>query len=236
MDYVISDIHGAMDLWHKLVGTIDFKLTKKSEEYFDDRLFVLGDIIDKGPDSVLLLFELSRYSNVFAIAGNHELDFLKVYEITQKKHATAEEIRFYDLYTANGGFKTLSDFFKLSNEKRNYILGYLRSLPLYYRVNTHNHKYILVHAGLGNFKSTKPMSHYTADELTRYRVVDDEYLFRYKKVVCGHTPTLKKDNTPAEVAYKGSYICIDCGCSFPLRGGRLACLRLDDPMNPIYIV
>ncbi len=45
--YVCSDIHGRFDRYQKLLDQI--QLTS------DDRLFILGDVIDRNPDGILIL-------------------------------------------------------------------------------------------------------------------------------------------------------------------------------------
>ena len=67
MNYFISDIHGEYDLFARLLEKI--KLSGS------DNLFVLGDMIDKGNDSIKVLKELYSMKNAFCILGNHEYDF-----------------------------------------------------------------------------------------------------------------------------------------------------------------
>lgn len=52
IDYSVSDIHGHYDLFCRLADKIKFS--------FLDRLFVLGDIIDKGDSSIRRTKLLSR--------------------------------------------------------------------------------------------------------------------------------------------------------------------------------
>ena len=51
MTYAISDLHGCLDKWQAMLKQIDLKE--------NDMLFVLGDIIDRGPDPIPLLFDMS---------------------------------------------------------------------------------------------------------------------------------------------------------------------------------
>ena len=91
MDYCISDIHGYYDLFCRLLDKIKFG--------GGDRLYVLGDIIDKGPGSVRLAKLLFSMPNAYCIAGNHEYDFLKYYRAlmrrTEDYGAVLEELRAY---------------------------------------------------------------------------------------------------------------------------------------------
>ena len=68
MDYCVSDIHGHYDLFCRLLDKVKF--------CGGDKLYVLGDIIDKGADSVRLARLLFAMPNAVCIAGNHEYDFL----------------------------------------------------------------------------------------------------------------------------------------------------------------
>lgn len=67
MDYCISDIHGYYDLFCRLLEKIKFSGA--------DKLYVLGDMIDKGPDSIRLAKLLFSMPNVFCIAGNQNMIF-----------------------------------------------------------------------------------------------------------------------------------------------------------------
>ncbi|MCD8285807.1 MAG: metallophosphoesterase [Clostridia bacterium] len=69
MTYCTSDIHGYYDLFMRLLDKIRF-----SDQ---DRMYIMGDVVDKGPDSVKLLQLVFSMPNVTMIMGNHEYDFLK---------------------------------------------------------------------------------------------------------------------------------------------------------------
>ena len=71
MNFFISDIHGEYDLFVRLLDKIKFSDA--------DNLFVLGDMIDKGNDSVMVMKKLYSMRNAVCILGNHEYDFLKYY-------------------------------------------------------------------------------------------------------------------------------------------------------------
>ena len=91
MDYCISDIHGHYDLFCRLLDKIRFS--------GGDKIYVLGDIIDKGPDSIRLAKLLFSMPNVYCIAGNHEYDFLKYYRAlmqqTENYDRVLEKLRTY---------------------------------------------------------------------------------------------------------------------------------------------
>ena len=73
-DYVIGDLHGCYELLERLLDAVAFDKSK-------DRLFSVGDLIDRGPDSLRCL-ELLFEPWFFAVQGNHELmliDFFMPY-------------------------------------------------------------------------------------------------------------------------------------------------------------
>jgi serine/threonine protein phosphatase 1 len=73
-DYVVGDLHGCYDLLQRVLGEVEFDTTR-------DRLFSVGDLIDRGPDSLKCL-ELLAEPWFFAVMGNHEslmLEFFQSY-------------------------------------------------------------------------------------------------------------------------------------------------------------
>lgn len=63
-DFVIGDIHGHIDLVYALLKAVSFNDTV-------DRLFLVGDLVDRGPNSLdTLRLLLKPY--VYAVMGNHE--------------------------------------------------------------------------------------------------------------------------------------------------------------------
>src|SRR5690606_12978431 len=63
-DYVMGDLHGCLDLLQIELDRIGFDKEK-------DRLFSVGDLIDRGPDSMGCL-RLLREPWFLAVRGNHE--------------------------------------------------------------------------------------------------------------------------------------------------------------------
>lgn len=73
-DYVLGDLHGCYGLLERLLDAVSFDRNK-------DRLFSVGDLIDRGPESFRCL-ELLAEPWFYAVMGNHEcmmLDFFRPY-------------------------------------------------------------------------------------------------------------------------------------------------------------
>jgi serine/threonine protein phosphatase 1 len=71
-DYIVSDIHGHFSLLEEEMAKVDFAPDK-------DRLFSLGDLIDRGDESNRVL-DFLRQPWFFAILGNHEMMLLEAFE------------------------------------------------------------------------------------------------------------------------------------------------------------
>ena len=71
-DFICSDIHGHFSLLEAELSHINFNESR-------DRLFCLGDLIDRGDESPLAL-EWLKESWFYAIQGNHERMLINAYE------------------------------------------------------------------------------------------------------------------------------------------------------------
>ena len=64
MIYVMSDIHGCLNRYRNVLRQI--RLRK------DDHLYILGDVIDRGPEGLRILKDTMERGNVTLLLGNHE--------------------------------------------------------------------------------------------------------------------------------------------------------------------
>ena len=218
MTYAVSDLHGCLDLWNK----IDFS--------DNDKMYVLGDVLDKGDKPMELLLQIMGTNNVRMINGNHELDFLENYKIAENNNRTLREIASYDNYIKNGGESTILQFVGYSKDIRKKIVNYLRNNRYYAEIICNNRNFVLTHGGISDFSSEKKLKDYSPEQLTLHRYKNNESFFEKKILVCGHTPNISSDfKSPAEIfiSKDGQFYNIDCGCVFPEYGGRLAVLTLE---------
>ena len=63
-DFVVGDLHGCIDHFERLLDQIEFDAEK-------DRMFSVGDLVDRGPDSMACL-RLLKEPWFHAVLGNHE--------------------------------------------------------------------------------------------------------------------------------------------------------------------
>lgn len=80
--YAVGDIHGRLDLFKQLIDLI--AADDASRDAVDSHLILLGDYVDRGPDSARLLEHLRHVvapaGNVTFLKGNHEEYMLAAYD------------------------------------------------------------------------------------------------------------------------------------------------------------
>lgn len=235
MQYTISDIHGCYDKYVKLLQRIDFKES--------DTLYILGDMIDRGPDGLKILRDISMRPNIIPFLGNHEYAALTclpwlLEELNEEN--TESDVLLWRLnsiqsWLSDGGDKTVEEFRRLSPSERQDMFDILSDLTVYEEVEAGGRKFILVHSGLGNFSPSRPLDNYRLDELILSRPDPGQTYFEDRYLVCGHTPTPyytgDTDCRNARIFRSGMLIAIDCGCVF---GGPLGCICLDT-MEEFYV-
>lgn len=225
MIYCISDIHGDYEGYIKLLKKVRFSDS--------DTLYVIGDVIDRGKQSIKILKDMMMRPNVIPIIGNHEymgiqcLKFL-MREITEENIAIVNEDFIQGIleWQSVGGQATIDEFAKLSIDEKQDIIDYLEEFSLYEEVTVNGRRYVLVHAGLCNFETDRPLEDYQLHELI---FVSPEYFRVYyldKYLVTGHLPTnCIPENSRPHFIFKGNnHIAIDCGNAF---GGQLGMICLD---------
>lgn len=234
MIYVSSDLHGC--------NPIDFqKLLDQAGFTDNDFLFILGDVIDRGNWGAELLLWMTQQPNIQLILGNHESLMLACSflfdEVTEKSldALTIREISLVQDWIANGGSPTLKGFRSLLRKDPESVYGildYLREAPLYEEVKIKDQTFILVHAGLDNFSTDRPLEDYSPEELLLNRPTLKTRYYSNSKVIFGHTPSLLfGEEYRGRAIHTDSWICIDIGASL---GYAPMLLRLDD-MKEYYL-
>lgn len=170
--FVATDIHGENEHFRKALKQIGLKKT--------DKLFLLGDLIDRGIDSkgvldtIFLL--LDSGFDITCLIGNHEQMLLDAFEDVNK----------LNLWLINGGDQTLSSFLTSSIEKipLKYI-KLLKSFKYYHEFE----QFILVHAAL-NMNIDNPYSDLKTLVWERkpFDFLNKKWLGE-RTIVHGHNPT-----------------------------------------------
>lgn len=212
----ISDIHGCARTFNKLIHEV---LALSTE----DTLYLLGDYINKGPDSkgvIDLIWELEKTGfTVHCLRGNHEQYLLD---------ALADDGQ-EAYFLARGGIETLQSFGgtgirKLPEE----YLNFITSLPFHIYLD----KYLLIHAGL-NFESTDPFTDYDAMLNIRSMNVDPS-ITGGRDIIHGHVPTSISEIS-ASLSLKNHHLSIDGGCVYKHIPGLSHLTALDIDSKKLYI-
>lgn len=222
MTYVCSDLHGNGDAYYDLKAILNS----------DDKLYIIGDVLDRGDDGIDILLDIMSDSRISLILGNHEsiLNMGAFWEL----HAAGSPDEIEEIISANldieqiGQEKTLQDFAELSKGEQGEIIEFLNSLPLYEELSVNGRNYLLVHGGLPDF-SDMPIEYYDEAELLFGPHNFDEQHYADTTVIVGHLPTrFIHGAEPYSIFRSGDSIAIDCGCG--MQGGRLGvlCLETDE--------
>ncbi|MBQ8904855.1 MAG: metallophosphoesterase [Ruminococcus sp.] len=225
MIYVMSDIHGNLKRFNRIMDLIDLHPA--------DTLYILGDVIDRYPDGITILQRIMKAPNMKMLLGNHEYMMLESLGIYQNNaHLSAKDIlqRLNELkcWYKNGGKVTHNHLKRISAEEQREIFEYLKALPLNIHIEVNGKQYILVHADIEeNFDEY--VSEYDTPVMHAVwsRESESAPIPEGKTMIFGHTPTIHfQDACPLQIWQQSDRIGIDCGCGYEI--GRLACLRLDD--------
>lgn len=156
--YAIPDLHGRSDLLDEALLLLD----KEGMDLNQDALVVLGDMIDRGPDSngvLSLLIKLQKdHKNVIVLRGNHE-DLAIDYYVRKYTHSM-------DAWYMNGGRYTEWSYkdCRMSEEH----IKYIASLPYSFEADG----FFFSHAPVPrektrlNFKKKEEFREYSVNELT----------------------------------------------------------------------
>lgn len=213
--YAITDIHGCNKTFNQLLDKIAFTTT--------DQLFLLGDYVDRGPDSsgvIDTILDLQQQGyNIHCLRGNHEQMMIDASDPNAPLSDNTVWLR-------NGGDRTL----------RSYYEGPHRSIP-----DAHFHfldslsvckiteQFVFVHAGL-NFDTPNPLDNQYSmlwirnwyDDLNRHWLGD-------RIIVHGHTPQ-KRSRIERQLRKLDDFpvMNIDAGCVFDYVGfGHLCAFDLE---------
>lgn len=206
----ISDLHGTFTEFQNLLTTVQYNQEQ-------DRLIIVGDAINRGPNS-LECIRYIRENNIEMIMGNHEWHFVRWYKGKQDPH-----------------WLTTRPHYALFKDED---ITFLNNLPLYLNIPEHN--LWVVHAGV---RPNVPLEKQRKEDLLYLRYVDEEHKTIPLKtvfdktsditprfwtefgpfganIVAGHCVFL---DGPKMTKYEdGSWVaCIDTGCCF---GNYLSCL------------
>ena len=207
--FVIGDIHGCVCTFRQLLFGL-IKLRKS------DTIYLLGDYIDRGPDSKGVICTVIELQNggydVKPILGNHE-DLLL-------KSLISDSPECYGDWIENGGKATLKSYgVSHPADIPTEHIKFMEKLPSCRLTRMH----VFVHAGL-DFRHDNPLGATSLEfRLWEREVVVDSVKIGGRKLVTGHTI---QDLDAIRQSLGGYHLRLDNGCyygrDFPGKGNLLA--------------
>jgi len=198
---IIGDVHGCYRELQELLNIVGTST--------DDEIIALGDLVDRGPNSLEVLNYFSKQFNSKSIMGNHERKHIRSF------HSLIEP--------AISQCITRQQF---SNEQYEKAILFMKSFPTFIELP----EVILVH---GYFEPNIPLNQ-QQEHIIIGTLKGDLYLKRKfqrpwyelydenKPIIVGHHD-YKGDGKP--LIFKNQVFCIDTGCC---RGRALTCITLPD--------
>lgn len=222
--YVCSDIHGLKEKYDALLKSLDLE---------QDILFILGDVIDRGPAGFEILMDVLRQDHVHLLMGNHEYMML---ETLEEHHGVIPNDFSVFNWILNGGAPTMAAYNKASFQDRLFVQEALKHLPYAYtHLKVGKRQFYLCHSAPARAKHKEVLyredladpSHFVWD-----RMDPKGPFLPDRTIVAGHTIVLNYHPEYTVFADTGDlwtahYINIDCGCAMQDEKSRLALLCLD---------
>jgi len=207
--FVIGDIHGRIEALKQV-----FKASKF--DYDNDKLIILGDAIDGGFNTNLVINELLKIKNYIFIIGNHDY-FLMEY-ITKQYNDKDKKRKAKQIWINQGGANTLNSYgakiiagnYVSNNDITinvnnvnipNSHINFLNKGVYYYVYNN----MLFVHGGFNpNELIENQDKQYLMWDRTIIDYAKQNIIKKYDKVYIGHTTTQMIEK------YHVTYICKDC--------------------------
>jgi len=220
---IVADLHGCLEEFQSLLDILN--------PTSDDVVYLLGDILDKGPhgpDLVNYLRSIGKYTNIETVLGNHDrINILwDIHETIKKTIGITNPL---------DKLKNIDELRENAKHLNEEDYAFLRKAKLFIKIPEHN--LLLVHGGIpetllflptleeiGKLSNRKHKSFdqmvyvrylregkfvYMGDEKAGDYFWADKYDGRFGHVLFGHTPW--QTNYPMEFKYATG---LDLGCCF----------------------
>jgi serine/threonine protein phosphatase 1 len=183
----IGDIHGCFHAFEALLNALS--------PTADDCLVLLGDYVDRGPDScrvIQRILELERHCTLVPLLGNHEVMLLEA----------LKSLEWLVPWLGYGGQQTMDSYGGDPSQIPPGHLDFMRACRPYFETETH----LFVHA---NYEPDLPL-----DQQPEETLLWSHLTLRLppphtsgKRAVVGHTPQVN-----GEILDLGHLVCIDTYC------------------------
>ena len=216
MIYVVSDIHGNYEKFKALLREISFKDS--------DVMYILGDVVGDGEDTIGLICDISMRYNVLPILGESDyqaLPLLTELDGMLRGNAPDPEMLFKLAdWLQNGGQNTIEGFKALDGDMREGVIDYISDMALYEELTVKGKKYLLAHAGIAEFDPMVSLDEYMPEDFISTPLDPHAEYYEDTTIIVGHTPTTALGSPNKILRAPNGNIFINCEDS-------LGCLCLD---------
>lgn len=223
MTYVVSNLFGRLERFGKLLDKISFGES--------DIMYVLGNIVDFGEESVELVTDLSMRYNVYSVLGEHDYKAYKLLSefdrILKAKSAPSPEFSSAMIeWSANGGMATLEAFKEADEDTKEGFLEYLSELPVFEEAEVKGREFVLVSGGINNFSAKRDLEDYELEDFIGLTFDLDKTYYKSKSIIVGY---LGYEFTPAgragKINAKDGNVALACDMS---ENDEIVCLCLEN--------
>ena len=215
--YVFSDVHGHAAPLERLLERV--------APGSGDAVYMLGDMVDRGPEPGRCMQLVRDLPNCTTLMGNHEQMMLA---------ALSGDILWGFDWERNGGQTTHKDLKRLKSEERTGLLEWVGGLPLHASCEVSGKRYLLTHAGIlcGAHEPPESWDDASSDAYLSAQADDDLVWIRDgfwdrptglvgadgsgPVVIAGHTPTLYVEQMAG--LPKGSSLDVEGRCTMLFLG------------------
>ena len=225
--YACSDIHANLKQLNNLLEFMDD----------NDKLYIIGDVVDKGPDKLDVLKKIMKDNRITLLLGNHDLMMLAVIDNIDNEYINNTyyyESVYNNWIKYNHGHKTLNAFLRMEENERKELINYLKNCPILLNIEVDNKKYVLVHAYPENMgEKDIYLDELKIDNTDIYDWTSDylwhreAYLHLEDKILLtGHTPVAYYGSL--DIVHDDKWYDLDCGLANLQEEGKLGVLCLND--------
>lgn len=134
--YAVSDLHGQYNTFIEGIERIGFG--------DKDELYVIGDAIDRGPDSIKIIRHIMEHRNMDLLIGNHEFMMLNAVVPDGRDRCDGPDRDLWLYY--NGGNTTFEEYINLMPEERQSIMLWLTHRYVIKTIKVNDKVFCLTHS------------------------------------------------------------------------------------------
>ena len=249
-DYIVGDLHGCFSLLERLMKEVNFNKTH-------DRLFSVGDLIDRGPESLRCL-QLLAEPWFYAVKGNHEDMFLELFMPYLLNNKLPSPNDFYYSGLMDNGGEWVKDYINEAQQAMSIefdkALELVVKMPLIYIVGEDEQRFHVIHAELSKPKTHEAdnvvfvdadIDQFFINQALSFDIEDRLYWSRslmkssvadfcYPSVKKGLSTTFCGHTIAKIIRQKLSHVCLDTGAFMSLNTTNDYGLVLYDVMGSQY--